>query len=225
MTVTEKYLEALKQCDGWVTAGEWALKVAELYPDILEKAEEQARNQKNETTGMRELTARLHSNVSRGAYEGQIEIDMSERPRKFRYAQPEEIEKRLDEELDEEMASLTRAERIKRDLESLTPYEQYRIEELKSIAKAFNDYFKTDLEVDHAQSLMDDEKPGRHHPDNLQLIAKLHNRIKNKESWQRMTLEEQIDYLKKLLALQALVFDVDEGISHLLIERLKKVYT
>jgi hypothetical protein len=75
MTITGQYLEALKQIDDWVTGGEWALKVAELYPELLERANEQAANQANPTTGMRELTARINSAIARGAYEGQIEID------------------------------------------------------------------------------------------------------------------------------------------------------
>jgi hypothetical protein len=223
MKVTEKYLEALKQCEGWVTAGEWALKVAELYPAVLEKANKQAENQKNDTTGMRELTARIHSNVSRGAYEGMIEIDMEERPRRFRYALPDEIEKRIDEELDEEMASLTRAERIRKDYESLSTYERYRIQELEAIAKAFNGYFKTDLEVDHAQSLMGDN-PGRHHPDNLQLISKTHNRIKSKKNWERMSLEKQLEYLEKMMVYHEVVFDVDKVVLNSLMERIRTVY-
>ena len=223
MTITEKYIEALKEIGDWATAGEWALKVAEMYPDIMENANEQAKNQKNDTTGMRELTARLHSNVSRGAYEGKIEIDMDERPRKFRYALPEDIEKRIDEELDEEMACLTRTERIKKDYESLSTYDKYRIQELEAIAKAFNSYFKTDIEVDHAQSLMGDN-PGRHHPDNLQLISKTHNRIKSKKSWERMNLEKQLEYLEKMMAYHEMVFDVDDEILASLVERVRKVY-
>ena len=35
MTITDQYLEALKQTEGWVTGGEWALKVAEVYPDLI----------------------------------------------------------------------------------------------------------------------------------------------------------------------------------------------
>ena len=39
MNITEKYLEALKPLTDWVIVSEWAIKVGELYPDILEKAE------------------------------------------------------------------------------------------------------------------------------------------------------------------------------------------
>jgi exopolyphosphatase/pppGpp-phosphohydrolase len=42
MTKTQKYLEALKTFDDWVIVSEWAVRVGELYPDILEAANEQA---------------------------------------------------------------------------------------------------------------------------------------------------------------------------------------
>ena len=182
MTITDQYLEALKQTEGWVTGGEWALKVTEVYPDLLEKANEQAQGQATPTTGMRELTARIHSAIGRGAYEGKIELDTTERPRKIRYATKEEIQKHVDEEIDEEMESLTRVQKIRKEYDELSDFNRYRIQELESIAKAFNCYFKTALEVDHAQALMGDT-PGRHHPDNLQLLSKTHNRIKSKASW------------------------------------------
>ena len=55
MTKAQKYLEALKTFDDWVIVSEWAVRVGELYPDILEAANEQAANQANETIGLREL--------------------------------------------------------------------------------------------------------------------------------------------------------------------------
>ena len=55
MTKSQKYLEALKTFDDWVIVSEWAVRVGELYPDILEAANKQAFNQANETTGLREL--------------------------------------------------------------------------------------------------------------------------------------------------------------------------
>lgn len=223
MTITDQYLEALKQVEGWVTGGEWALKVAEVYPDLLEKANEQARGQATPTTGMRELTARINSSIGRGAYEGKIEIDATEYPRKIRYATEEEIQKHVDEELDEEMESLTRSQKIRKEYDELSDFDKYRIQELESIAKAFNYYFKTDLEVDHAQALMGDI-PGIHHPDNLQLLSKTHNRIKSKASWDRMSLEKQLEYLYKMKAYHIMVFSVDDGIFASLIERIKKVY-
>ncbi len=112
---------------------------------------------------------------------------------------------------------------IKKERDGLSEFEKYRIQELDAIAKAFNSYFKTDLEVDHAHALMGDT-PGKHHPDNLQLLSKTHNRIKSKSSWHRMTLERQLEYLYKMKNYHAVVFQIDEEIFKSLIERLEKVY-
>ena len=57
MKIVEKYLEAIKTFDDYVTISDWAIKFSELYPDELQKANEQAANQKNETTGIREIAA------------------------------------------------------------------------------------------------------------------------------------------------------------------------
>lgn len=46
MTISEKYLEALKTLGDWVIVSEWAKKFAELYPDEYAKAETQAHNGK-----------------------------------------------------------------------------------------------------------------------------------------------------------------------------------
>ena len=91
MNMTEKYLEALKDLDNWVIVSEWATRFGELYPELLEKANEEAKNQANETTGLREIAARISSGISRGAYIDNIEIDSSERPRKVRYVLSESM--------------------------------------------------------------------------------------------------------------------------------------
>lgn len=44
MKIHEKYLEALKTFTDYVTISEWAIKFGEMYPDELEKANEQAKN-------------------------------------------------------------------------------------------------------------------------------------------------------------------------------------
>jgi len=95
MTKTQKYLEALKTFDDWVIVSEWAVRVGELYPDILEAANEQASNQANETTGLRELAARISSRLSIGGF-SEVEIDDSERPRRVRYISEAQKEERMD---------------------------------------------------------------------------------------------------------------------------------
>lgn len=76
MKITEKYLEALKTFTDYVTVSEWAQRFSEMFPDELQKANEQAANQKQDTTGLREIAARisiaLHSLV---ADKFDVEID------------------------------------------------------------------------------------------------------------------------------------------------------
>ncbi|WP_457594012.1 hypothetical protein [Hydrogenimonas sp.] len=48
MTITDQYLEALQQVDEWITVGEWAVKISELFPELLENAEKQAKEQQTE---------------------------------------------------------------------------------------------------------------------------------------------------------------------------------
>ncbi len=68
MKVSEKYLEALKAAGDWVIVSEWAKKVGELFPDVLEKAEADAKGQAQETSGLREIAARISSSLARGAF-------------------------------------------------------------------------------------------------------------------------------------------------------------
>jgi len=228
MTKAQKYLEALKIFDDWVIVSEWAEKVGELYPELLKEADEQAANQANETTGLRELAARISSRLSTGGFK-EVEIDDSERPRKVRYISPEQKEERIEEELEADIEPLTRAERIRQDSQTLTEIERYRIEEFETIAKQLNRFFSLDFEVDHASALLHPTDPGKHHPDNLQLLIKAHNSKKNKKNWQRFTFEEQKEYIERVIALQTMISSrleitlVDDVLESLL-ERLHKIY-
>ncbi len=50
-SIAEQYLEALRDLNDWATVSEWATHVGKMFPDLLEKANEEARNQKRNTTG------------------------------------------------------------------------------------------------------------------------------------------------------------------------------
>lgn len=126
MKIAEKYLEALKPADDWITISEWAIKVGEAYPDLLEKANKEAENQANETTGLNEIAARISSNISRGAYAGSIDIDASERPRKVRYLTTEQLIEHEKSELEEDVAPLRRNELIKQAVGKFTAHDNYQ---------------------------------------------------------------------------------------------------
>ena len=228
MTKAQKYLEALKTFDDWVIVSEWAQRVGELYPEVLAEADEQAANQAHATTGLREIAARISSRLSTGGFP-EVEIDESERPRRVRYISRKQKEELVEEEIESDIEPLTRAERIRNDLASLSEYDRYRIEEFEAIAKQLNRFFGLDFEVDHAQALLNPDNPGKHHPDNLQLLTKAHNGKKGKNNWPRFSYDEQKEYIEKVAALQTMIAEkmqinlVDDVLASLT-QRLEKIY-
>lgn len=229
MKKADKYLEALKNIDGWVIVSDWAKKFAEMYPDELAKAEEQAKNQKNDTTGLREIAARISSRLSTGGFDKDVEIDDSERPRKVRYISKDELEAKATQEVAEDLEPITRKEIEARAENKMALHELYRLDEFRNIQKAFKSFFNIDFELDHAKALLNPNDSGEHHPDNFQLLFKYHNARKNNANWQRFTLDEQIAYIRKALELHSLVaermeFAMDVNVLESLLERLKRVY-
>jgi len=230
MKVKEQYLKVLVDLNEWTTVSSWAELVGETYPDVLPTADEQAANQKSETTGLRELAARISSCISNGSFGQQIEIDTSERPRKVRYLPDAEQQNHINADIEDDAEPLKRSEIISRDEKGLSPFEAYRITELESISKQLKTYFGLDFEVDHAIALLNKEQGGKHHPDNLQLLLKAHNAKKNSKNWPRFSIEEQKAYLLSAIKLQGIVatrmgFDLNDSILDSLLERLEKVYT
>jgi len=229
MKVSEKYLEALKAVDDWVIVSEWAKKVGELFPDILEKAEADAKGQAQETTGLREIAARISSSLARGAYLNNVEVDASERPRKVRYISATEHDEHIQHEIDEDVAPLKRDEIIKRAVQSFSTHDKYRVNEFEAIAKQLKQFFGLDFEVDHSAALLNPEAPGAHSPENLQLLLKVHNGKKNNKNWPRFSLDEQRAYIEAAIQLQSLVstrFDIEmeNQVLGALLVRLKEVY-
>jgi len=228
MKINEKYTEALKTFTVFVTVQEWAQKVCELYPDLLEKAEKEAQAQKQNTTGLREIAARISSSLSAGNFKNVL-IDDSERPRKVKFLTFEEQQSYQEKELNEDIEPITRIEIINQAKDKLKISEIYRLDEFKNIQKAFKDFFGLDFELDHAQALLDRENQGSHHPDNIQLLSKYHNGKKNNKSWERFNFEKQESYIKAAINLQSNVADSfgieldNEILSHLL-SRLKAIY-
>ncbi|MEH6543584.1 MAG: hypothetical protein V7721_06535 [Porticoccaceae bacterium] len=229
MNFAEKYLEALKTVDDWLIVSDWAIKVGELYPDILEKAEKEAVNQANETTGLREIAARISSNISRGAYVQFIEIDDSERPRRIRYIPEDERGAHIESDIAEDVAPLRRDEIIKLAVQSFSVHEKYRINEFEVISKQLKQFFELDFEVDHSEALLNPASPGSHSADNLQLLLKAHNGKKNNKNWPRFSFEEQADYIEVAIKLQGLVssrfgIEMEPQVLGSLLNRLKEVY-
>ena len=229
MKIHEKYLEVLKTFDDFVTVSEWAEKVGILYPDILEKADKEAENQKNDTTGLREIAARIGSRLSTGGFDGLVKIDDSERPRRVKYITKEELEENTTQDIKEDLEPITRREIEKTAEDKMLLKELYRVDEFRNIQKAFKMFFNLDFELDHAKALLNKSDAGSHHPDNFQLILKYHNVKKSNNNWERFSIDEQVTYIKKAIELQALLSDrlsieIDNAVLNSLLERLRVVY-
>lgn len=228
-SIREKYLEALNTFEDWVTVLEWAQRFGELNPDMLEKANREAENQINDTTGLAQLAARIGSIISQGGYEGKIEIDANERPRKVRFITEEKRVEHEQQDIEDDIAPLRRNEIIRNAMQSMGNHEQYRVTEFESIAKQLKTFFGLDFEVDHAKALLNKSDPGEHNPGNFQIILKAHNAKKNNENWERFSINEQIEYIETAIKLQGLVasrfnIELEKEILGSLLERLTKVY-
>ena len=228
MTKAEQYLETIKEFDSWVTVLEWAVGVGEKYPDLLAQANEQARNQANQTTGLRELAARISSRLSTIGFPN-VEVDDSERPRKVRYVSNDTKQELVNEEIEADVEPLTRKEKIENDSKKLTIHEQYRVDEFYALSGQFKKYFDLDFEVDHAKALLNPSEAGSHHPDNMQLLIKAHNAKKNKKNWERFTFEEQKVYIEQVVALQSTIasrleIEFDDRVLEDLFQKLEKIY-
>lgn len=228
MNISEKYVEALKSFNEFVTVYEWAQRVGKLYPDLLAKAEKEALAQKNDTTGLREIAARISSSLSARQFKN-VEVDESERPRRAKYITAQEQKSNQEQELRDDIEPITRIQIINQAKDKLQIFEIYRLDEFKNIQKAFKDFFSLDFELDHANALLDKGNQGEHHPDNLQLLLKYHNGKKNNTSWRRFAFDEQSSYIKDAIKLQSNIADnlsieIDDLILSQLLERLKAVY-
>lgn len=229
ISITQIYLNSLKCFEGWATVSEWAIKVGELNPEILEKANQEAKNHKNESTGIREIAARISSNISRGAYLGKIEIDESERPRKVRFLTEVEASDYEAKELEEDLAPITRSQRMKFDFENLSQMDKYRLTEIETIISQLRQFYNLDFEVEHAKALLNKDDPGMHHPDNIQILLKSHNRMKSNNNWERFSIVEQVEYIKSAVVLQKMIskrmgIAIEDSVIHSIISRLEAVY-
>lgn len=229
MSIANKYIDTLKSINDWTTVSDWAIKFGEQFPDLLAKADKEAREYKKQSNGLREIAARISSNISRGAWVGTIEIDDSERPKKVRFVTKEQADSLIQKEIEDDVAPITRAEKIKQDEEGLSVKEKYRIQEMDSLISQLKSFFNLDFEFEHAKALQNSTDPGKHHPDNIQILLKSHNRMKGSNNWERFSLDEQVEYIKAVVQVQKIVSSkmkvkLEEDVISSIIERLKLVY-
>lgn len=227
--ISEKYLSALTAINDWTTVSDWAIKVGEIFPELLEKANNEAKKHKRPTTGIREIAARISSWVSTDGFAGKIEVDESERPKRVRIISEQDAKNYVEKELESDLEPLTRAQKIASDEAILSTKEKYRLSELESIIGDLKKFFNLDFEFEHAKAILNPTEPGTHHPDNIQILLKSHNRLKGNDNWERFNLKEQIEYIEAVVRVQKIVsskmkIDLQEDVIGSIIERLKLVY-
>ena len=238
MSKKDKYVNVLKEINDWVEISEWAVTVGEKYPDLLEAANKDAdkqnqtakdRNKKRNTTGVKEIAARIGSNLLTPGYIKEIEIDSTVKPRKVKYMSLDAIKEKQDQTLVDDIAPLTRRDIERTATDNFTKYEQYRTNEFWAISKQFKDFLNIDFEVDHASALLNDSSPGEHHPDNLQLLTKIHNARKNSNNYAKFDIEKQVAYIQNRYEGQVFIEEqqsnvLDVKILDALIARLRRVF-
>jgi len=229
LTINEMYLEALQSIGDWTTVSDWALKFAEIYPDQLEKAEKQAAAQKSDTNGLREIAARISSQTSRNEFGGRVEVDTSERPRKVIWLDDVNIKLHEQREQEEDIEPITRRQREKQQYDELSTKDKFRMTEFVDVISQLNKFFGTFFELEHAKSLMNKEDAGDHHPDNIQILLKTHNRSKSGKNWNRFSVEEQLDYISKVINVQKIIstkmgIEIDEEVLDMIFDKIKKIF-
>ena len=200
----DKYDEALKHLGGWVTVPEWAEAVCERYPKLLADANEQAAGQKVKTTGISQIERRLYSNLNSGLNKAHIDDSLS--PWKVKYMSEIEQESVEEEEFLKAGEEPLQRNVIEREAErAFNGTEKYRADEFKAISKLLKSFFDVAFEVDHAHALLNPESLGTHHPDNFQLLTKIHNAKKHNKNWERFTIDEQIVYVNSVVQTQNII--------------------
>ena len=229
LSMAEKYIETLKKVNGWITVSDWAIKFGEMFPDLMAKADIEAKSHKKPSTGLREIAARISSNVSTAKFAGQIEIDESERPKRVRILSAEAASHYIEKEMEDDLEPLSRSQRIKSDEANLTVKERYRISEFEGIISQLKEFFNLDFELEHAKAILNPTDPGPHHPDNMQILLKSHNRTKSNSNWPRFTIKEQIEYIEAVVKVQKIVsqkmgIEMEDDVIQSVIERIKVIY-
>jgi len=84
MRKSEKYLNALNYANDWVTINEWANLVDQHFPELVTEAHDQAQEYKTPSNGLREIAARISSELTRTNFRKYVLIDDTVSPKKVK---------------------------------------------------------------------------------------------------------------------------------------------
>jgi len=207
MTRNERFSNVLRTFERPVTILEWINKIIEQYPIILK----QINSQTNEFMTYHALASTISSKVARGEFP-EVKILNSESYSNVKYMiDNKNLRKKVDE-----------------NIEKFSDQDKYRFDELSSICKQLNKYFKLDFNLHHGQVLSNSKHRGRHHIDNIQLLTKEHSLLK-KDGAKKFSIEEQKVYIKRVISVHMMVdrsldINLTDDVLEMLLDRLEKIY-
>lgn len=223
MTKKERFIDVLKTFESPVTVSEWASRVVEEYPAILN----QINSKTNEQMTIKTLATSMSLKVSKGDFP-ELKVLDSEPYRKVIYIKENKQNDLKKMELNKDEENMTFESKIKEDIKKSTEQDKYRLEELNSICAQLNKYFSLNFTLHHAQSLSKSKSSGRHHVENLQLLIKEHTAVK-KDGSQKFSIEEQKAYVKRVISVQMMLdksidINLTDEVLEMLLDRLEKIY-
>jgi len=223
MTKQERFIEVLRTFEKPVTVSEWANRVVEQYPAILN----QINSKTNKPMTLKELATTMSLKVSRGEF-SEIKILDSEPYRRVMYLTENKKNDLTKMEVNKDVEAIVLASKIKEDIKKSKEQDKYRLEELSSICSQLNKYFALNFTLHHAQSLSNAKNTGRHHVDNLQLLTTEHVLLK-KDGTKKFSIDEQKAYIKRIISVHMMIvksidINLTDDVLEMLLDRLEKIY-
>jgi hypothetical protein len=221
MTKQEKFIKILRTFEEPVTVSEWASRVVEEYPTILN----QINSITNEPMTLKSLATTISLKVSRGGFP-EVQVLDAKLHGRVLYLIKNKKNDLTKREVPKDVESIALASKIKEDIKKSTEQDKYRLEELTSICSQLNRYFALNFTLHHAQSLT--HSKGRHHIDNLQLLTTEHILLK-KDGRKKFSIEEQRAYIKRIISVHMMIvksidLNLTDDVLELLLDRLEKIY-
>ena len=221
MTKKERFVNVLSTFERPVTLSEWANRIIEYYPAILN----QINSQTNEPMTHKTLASTLSLKVLRGEFPEVKVLDLGSRKNTLYMVENKDLsqgkgfkdvtKRRLDR-------------RREKTTQKYSNQDKYRFEEFNNICRQLNKYFGLDFKLDYAQSLSHTQKRGRDYLENIQLLTKEHTLLK-KDELKRFSIEEQKAYIKRVISVHMMLdrsidINLTDDILEMLLDRLEKVY-
>ena len=162
MTKKERFIEVLRTFEAPVTVSEWANRVIEQYPTILN----QINSKTNEPMTLKALATTMSLKVSRGEFP-ELKILDSKPYRMVMYLTENKKNDLTKMEVSKDVEAIALESKKKEDIEKSTEQDKYRLEELNSICAQLNKYFSLNFTLHHAKLLSNSKSTEKYHVNNL----------------------------------------------------------